>query len=66
MGAIPLSLVHDRNSSDLFYAEPHNEPLTEDGFAEWLDEQFRNTHVNGYGPTLTEGSVLEESHVKLD
>ena len=29
---------------ELFYAKPHDEPLTKDGFAQWLDEQFRDAH----------------------
>ena len=29
---------------DLFYAKPHDETLTKDGFSEWLDEQFRDAH----------------------
>ena len=29
---------------DLFYAKPHDELMMKDGFAEWLDEQFRDAH----------------------
>ena len=29
---------------DLFYTKPHDEFLIKDGFAEWLDEEFRDAH----------------------
>ena len=46
-GATPCSLVHGQESQypiDLFYAKPHDEVLAEDGFAEELDELFRDAH----------------------
>ena len=41
-GDTPFSIVHGQECQfpvDLFYAKPHDESLTKDGFAEWLDEQ---------------------------
>ena len=29
---------------DLFYAKPHDEVMMKNGFAKWLDEQFRKAH----------------------
>ena len=46
-GATPFSLVHGQECQypiDLFYAKPHDEVLTNDGFAEELDELFRDAH----------------------
>ena len=46
-GATPFSLVHGRECQypmDLFYSKPHDEVLTKDGFAEELDELFRDAH----------------------
>ena len=46
-GAKPFSLVHGQECQypiDLFYAKPHGEVLMKDGFAEKLDELFRDAH----------------------
>ena len=46
-GARPFSMVHEQECQyqvDMFYAKPHDEPSTKDGFMEWLDEQFRGAH----------------------
>ena len=46
-GATPFSMVHGQECQypiDLFYAKHQDEPLTKDGFAKWLDEQFRDAH----------------------
>ena len=46
-GATPFSLVHGQECQypiDLFYAKPHDEVLTKDGFVEELDELFRDAH----------------------
>ena len=46
-GATPFSLVHGQECQypiDLFYAKRHDEVLTKDGFAEELDELFRDAH----------------------
>ena len=46
-GATPFSLIYGQECQypiDLFYAKPHDEVLTKDGFAEELDELFRDAH----------------------
>ena len=46
-GATPFNLVHGQECQypiDLFYPKPHDEIPTQDGFVEWLDEQFRDAH----------------------
>ena len=43
----PFSMVHGEECQfpvDLFYAKHHDEMLMKNGFAEWLDEQFRDAH----------------------
>ena len=46
-GATPFNLVHGQECQhpiDLFYLKPYDEVPTQDGFVEWLDEQFRDAH----------------------
>ena len=46
-GATPSNLVHGQECQypiDLFYPKPYDEVPTQDGFVEWLDEQFRDAH----------------------
>ena len=46
-GATPFNLVHGQECQypiDLFYPKPHDVIPTQDGFIEWLDEQFREAH----------------------
>ena len=46
-GATPFNLVHGQECQypiDLFYPKPYDEVPTQDGFVEWLDEQFRDAH----------------------
>ena len=53
-GATPFSMVHGEESQYLvylFYAKPPDEVMMKDGFAEWLDEQFRDAHSSA-GETL--------------
>ena len=50
---------------DLFYAKHHDEMLMKNGFAEWLDEQFRDAHKLRRNtrdiPASTKNLLLEES-----
>ena len=50
-GPLPFSMVHGQECQYPLphlqltsSAKPHDKPLTKDGFAEWLDEQFRDAH----------------------
>ena len=46
-GATPFNLVHGQECQypiDLFCPKPYDEVPTQDGFVEWLDEQFRDAH----------------------
>ena len=43
---------------DLFYPKPHDEVHTQDGFVEWLDEQFRHGTSSSAMPTAALGSFL--------
>ena len=46
-GATPCNLVHGQEIQypiDLFYPKPHDVIPIQDGFVEWLDEQFRDAH----------------------
>ena len=46
-GATPFNLVHGQECQypiDLFYPKPNDDRHTQDGFVEWLDEQFRDAH----------------------
>ena len=46
-GATPFNLVHGKECQypiDLFYPKPYDEVPTQEGFVEWLDEQFRDAH----------------------
>ena len=61
-------MVHGKECQypvELFYAKPYDEPLTKDGFAEWLNEQFRDAHGSAREVLGTDrrrqGSVLEEN-----
>ena len=45
--ATPFSMVHGEECKypvDLLYTKPHDELMMKDGFAEWLDEQFRDAN----------------------
>ena len=49
---------------DLFYAKPHDESLTKDGFAEGLDEQFRDTHGSARDVLGTDQRRQKDQHWK--
>ena len=45
--ATRFSMVHGEECQypvELFYAKSHDEVMMKDGFAKWLDEQFRDAH----------------------
>ena len=67
MGATPFSLVHGQECQyliDLFYAKPHDEVLTKDGFAEELDELFRDAHSSAREIVGTDQRRQEDQYWK--
>ena len=66
-GATPFSLVHGQECQypiDLFYAKPHDEVLTKDGFAEELDELFRDAHSSARELVGTDQRRQEDQYWK--
>ena len=76
-GATPFSLVHDQEYQcpiEMFYAKLHDEVLTKDGFAEELDEFFREAHsiareilgrIND-DRRISTGRKFMENHMQLE
>ena len=67
MGATPFSLVYGQECQypiDLFYAKPYDEVLTKDGFAEELDELFREAHSSAREILGTDQRRQEDQYCK--
>ena len=68
-GATPFSLVHGQECQypiDLLYAKPHHEVLTKNGFAEELDEHFRDAHSSAREILGTDQRRQEDQYWKKD
>ena len=64
-GATPFSLVHGQECqypTGLFYAKPNDEVLMKDGFAEELDEFFREAHSSARETLGTDQRRLEDKY----